>query len=199
MINFASSKRIIMATLANSGANNLADSPTFHQNTTGFVQHINVDSSNPFYTTALSGLSVQSIAVSGDNATITFDAGDDISTVMKFSQLELINTTVVNNRSNDGKFEIISADNTSKEIVVYAPQAFAQAAAGGTANVNPLRGANYVKCYANATFTSFVEDTDFVSGDADMIETVGMTKGDEEFGVFTEIVVSAGSLRVALI
>ena len=189
-----------MATLAKD-YNTMTDAPSFHRNTTGLVQHLILDTNNAFYTDAVTGLSVESISASGDdNAVVTFASGDDLSKVMKFSQLQLINTTASSNRSNDGLYDIISVDNTSKTILIYAPQIQAQAAAGGVANVNPLYGANFIECLEDdTTFSSLVEHEDFIGGDVDKLQGLTWAKNDQKFGVFTEIVVTAGSVRIALL
>ena len=116
--------------MASTGTNNLADQASFHQNTAGYVRHMNLDSSNAFYTDPVNGLSVQSIAESGDDISVTFDSGDDLSKVMKFSKMILVNTT---NGVNDGTFEVISANNTTKVVLLKKPVGYsftAQASAG---------------------------------------------------------------------
>lgn len=186
--------------MASTGTNNLADQASFHQNTTGYVRHMNLDSSNAFYTDPVNGLSVQSIAESGDDISVTFDAGDDLSKVMKFSKMILVNTT---NGVNNGTFEVISANNTTKVVLLKKPVGYsftAQAGAGGDGDVVPLQGANYMKATSGGTtFTSLVEHTDFISGDEDFFQGATWDKGDFEFGYFTEIVPSAGSVRIAIL
>jgi len=186
--------------MATTGTNNLADNASFHQNTAGYCRHLNLDSNNPFYTDAVDGLSIESIADSGNGVmAVEFDSGDDLSKVMKFSQLVLRNTT---DNANNGTFEVISVNNATKIISVKNDRASitAQAAAGGVGNVIPLQGVNYIKALEDSTaFSSLVEHTDYIGGDEDALEGLTLDKNDFEFGYFTEIVLSGGTLRVALL
>lgn len=183
-----------------SKGNNLADSGTFHRSSLGLSKHLNLDTNNAFYTDEVTGLSVQSIAASGDDYFIvTLASGDDLSKIVKFSTLVLVNTTVSSGKSNDGEFEIESVNDTAKTIRYYNPNGFAQAGVGGSASVVPHQGAYYMKVLEDSTtFTSLVENSDYIGGDEDMLEGLTLDKGDQEFGFFTEIVPSAGKVRVAI-
>jgi hypothetical protein len=186
--------------MATTGTNNLADNASFHQNTAGYTRHLNLDTNNSLFTNPVNGLSIESIADSGDGVmAVEFDSGDDLSEVMKFSHLVLRNTT---DNANNGTFEVISVDNDTKIISVKNDRASitAQAEVGGVGDVIPLQGANYIKVLENdTTFSSLVEHTDFIGGDEDALEGLTLSKNDFEFGFFTEIVLSAGKLRVALL
>lgn len=186
--------------MAKVSSNTMADAASFHRATTGLAVHLNLDSSNAFYTDEVSGLLVQTIAASGDDyAVVTFDVGDDLSKVMKFSQLVLQNTDVVDGRNNDGFYTIYAVDNTAKTILIYHPNVIAQADVG-VGNVIPHQGAWYIKALEDSTtFTSLVENGDYVGGNETMLEGLTLSKGDQEFGFFTEVVPSAGKVRVALI
>lgn len=186
--------------MAKVSSNTMTDAASFHRATTGLVLHLNLDSNNPFYTDEVSGLSIQTIAASGDDyAVVTFDSGDDLSKIMKFSTLVLQNTDVVSGRTNDGSYTIYDVNNTAKTVLIYHPNVLAQADVG-VGNVIPHQGVWYFKVLEDSTtFTSLVENGDYVGGDEDMLEGLTFSKGDQEFGFFTEIVPSAGKVRVALI
>ena len=195
MLNFALENAKIM-----SKGNNLADSGTFHRSSLGLNIHLNLDTNNAFYTDEVEGLSVQSIQASGDGYFLaTFATGDDLSKIIKFSTLVLVNTTVATNKSNDGSFMIEAVDNTAKTIRYYNPLGFAQAGVAGSGSVVPHQGAFYLKVLEDdTTFTSLVENSDYIGGDVDMLQGLTLAKGDQEFGYFTEIVPSAGKVRIAI-
>lgn len=179
----------------------MMDSGSFQRAALGLSQVINIDTNNPFYTDEVNGLSIQSIVLSGDDyALVYFDAGDDLSKVMKFSKATAINATPDATNAKTNIFtnaEIVDVSNAGKWIKIRrTSDLIAQGSAAGVVNVTPLLGLYYFVSKEDSTaFTSLVEHTEYVSGDFDMLEGLTYDKGEYEFGYFTEVVLSAGKLR----
>ena len=149
-------------------------------------------SANPFYSSALEKQGILAITATGDQITYKLAGSPDLSKVIEGAAAVI---TGLGNAANNGQKIIVSANNTTKDIVVD------NAGVDGVADASPRSAAGI--SVKGRTAIAFRVNSDLTIGTITERNSYGAepstltyTAGDEVLGDFEEITVTAGEARV---
>lgn len=150
-----------------------------------------VDSSNPFYTTKVSGLVISAttytagVGNAAGSIVFEFSGSPDLSEVMVGNYLRV---NVCDDIENTGDFEITAIDDGSDTITVATLHGKTNASSGGYAETMPFVGAYSIECKVDTSGLSVSQGAGGGAGFGELVAGIG------SLGEYTEVTISTSGL-----
>lgn len=177
--------------------NEMNDMGTVNQVSFGHRGVFDVNSSNGFTCTSVSGLVVSSITVTGDTAVIAFSGTPDLSEVEVGNYARIWGNPSNADNNDIDQLPITDVDTGAYtiDVTIAGLRMVTQAGAGGFVDISPFLGGAAIQCLSDTVFTSVVENNHFGSS---YLATATKLEGFIVYGDFQEVTVASGDVRVYL-
>lgn len=157
----------------------------------GEAYTVTVDSSNPFYTTKVSNLTISATTYTAGNypnagtIVFAFSGSPDLSEVMVKNYLRV---NECGDEENVGDFEITAVDNSAKTITVSSVRGLTNGSATGKAETLPFFHAYSLECLSDTTGLSVSRDGAAGASMPDLVAGTG------SLGEFTEVTIATSGV-----